>query len=162
MVDARFDVGRDPRRTDARLKEHSQGAEVRSVAAHELETVAEWIVDVKAIESGQRKSGLDRVSGRLAARDERREIVDEDGRMRDARRAEVPLDAEVDHDGTTAKPSAAATAEHLGTHDLGEPEHVDVELARAPLLAVWHGEEHVLEADEVGGRDVTAPPSWRP
>jgi hypothetical protein len=63
---------------------------------------------------------------------------------------EVALAAEVEIHPAVPEPAAAATSERLGADDLGEAEHVDVELARAALFPIGDDELHVLDAEKIG------------
>jgi len=73
--------------------------------------------------------------------------------------SEVPLDAEVDVEAAPAlEPHPAAAGEIGRLRHLPEPEGVRIEAPRLSLLALGHGELHVVEADERHGRSRGAEP----
>jgi len=81
---------------------------LRSDRLQELESIAEGIEDVHAIESRERFVGDRRKPGVPAPRCEFGEAADEDCRVRFASRMEVAVDAEMQAKVPAAKPDAAA------------------------------------------------------
>jgi hypothetical protein len=121
---------------------------------HQLDPVAEGIIDIDPVIAGQRlvPPGGNATFGE--SRNKAGEIIDEERRMRLARRPEIRLDAEMDPDRAALEPAAAALPESVRLLHLGEIEKAAIEAPRLIFAAGRHGELDVVELKQ---RHVTIP-----
>jgi hypothetical protein len=109
-----------------------------SIRLDEFDAVAEGVIDIAALVSGQRLVLDDRVARLLQPPHQCRQINDQQSRMSLARRAEVLFDTEVDPQSAMLEPTAFPRRETARLGHLGDTEHARLE--RAPLpggIASW-------------------------
>jgi hypothetical protein len=111
----------------------------------QLDAIAERVVNVGAVVACEQVVGLRRVSGGFEAGDERRQIIDEQSRMRLLRGTEVVFDAEVKFEGADLEPETAAFIQSGRLGDFREAEEIAVERAALFFFAVRHRKLDVVD-----------------
>lgn len=114
----------------------------------QLEAVAERVGDVRPLDAGDRLVRRHVNPLRPQALGEIGEALDDEARVRLARRRELVLDPNVQLLRTGAEPAAAARCQRLGLRQLLEPEQLPVERARLRLAPRRRGDLHVVDADD--------------
>lgn len=112
---------------------------------HQLDPVAERVVDIDAIEPLQRFVAAHDVPG---ARERPHQLVkrlDHERGMRLGGGPEIGLDAEVDTHRLGLEPAAASLGEVRWLGHLGDTEEALVEVRGAFLAAWWHGQLHMVD-----------------
>ena len=114
--------------------------------------VAEGVVHKDACVALERLIAPQRIARLAKRRRERCEVLDDQGRMRLARRAEVRLDAQVDLEGAAFEPAAAALGEDGRLLHFRDAEHALVEGAGLGLATGRHRQLHVIDRFHRHGR----------
>src|SRR4051812_49423764 len=92
----------------------------------QLDAIAERIVNVRAVVAFEQVVGFCRVSGCFETFHERRQVIDQQSRMRLLRRTEIILDAEVQFERADLEPEAAAFIESGWFRDFDQAEKLAV------------------------------------
>ena len=115
------------------------------VRLDQFDPVAERIVDMAPVVAFDRLVFRDPQSGLLCFRHHAGEIVDDESRMRLARRNEILLDAEVNLQRAAFKPAAAARGKLRRLHLFREPEDAVIKRPRLVLPPGRHRNQNVID-----------------
>ena len=107
--------------------------------------VAERIVDMAPVEAFDRLICRNFVTGLHCFRHHARKVIDNESRVRLARRDEVLFDAQMDLQVSAFKPTAPARSKLRRLHLFREPEDAMVEGPRLVLPPGWHRHQNVID-----------------
>jgi hypothetical protein len=117
----------------------------------EFQAVFEWIGGVEAPDMGQGIIGSDWYAGCLKNSAEGVQISYSKGRMGLACRHKIGLDPQMDHRAGALEPATTARGQGLGFWHLAQAQQAGIESASLSLSAGGHGQQHVIEANNVHG-----------
>jgi hypothetical protein len=110
-----------------------------------LDSIAERIVDLTSLASFDRLVCRNFVAGLLCFRHHAGKVVDDESRMRLARRDEIPVDAEMNRQRAVPEPATAARGKLRRLGDFGEPQNVLIKSSGLALAPGRYGDQDVVD-----------------